>query len=49
MKLLTNQLYDHKWSRANPVLLAHLGTLNQMFRHRFETELNPEKFLTQNF
>ncbi len=32
MKLLANDLYDHKWSRACPVLLTHLGTLNQIFR-----------------
>jgi transposase-like protein len=49
MKLLTNDLYDYKWSRGNPVLLAHLGTLNQIFRQHFEAELNHEKFLTQNF
>ena len=49
MKLLTSQLYDYKWSRVNPALLAHLGTLNQMFRQHFEAELNPEKFLTQSF
>jgi putative transposase len=49
MKLLTNQLYDFKWSRANPMFLAQLGTLNQMFRQHFESDLNPETFLTQNF
>ncbi|HWW03086.1 MAG TPA: IS256 family transposase [Candidatus Acidoferrum sp.] len=49
MKLLTNDLYDHRWSRGCPTLLTHLGTLNQMFRHHFELELNPEIFLTQNF
>jgi len=49
MKLLTSQLYDFKWTRANPSFLAHLGTLNQMFRNHFETELNPECFLKQNF
>ena len=49
MKLLTNQLYDHKWSRGNPMFLAQLGTLNQAFRQHFESELNPETFLTQNF
>ena len=48
MKLLTNQLYDYKWSRGNPVFLAHLGTLNQLFRQHFETELNSENFLTLN-
>ena len=48
MKLLTNQLYDYKWSRANPIFLAHLGSLNQMFRKNFESELNPETFLTLN-
>ena len=49
MKLLTNQLYDYKWTRSNPSFLAQLGTLNQIFRQHFEAELNPEKFLTQNF
>jgi transposase-like protein len=49
MKLLTNHLYDYKWSRGNPTFLAQLGTLNQMFRKHFETELNPENFLTLNF
>jgi len=49
MKLLTNQLYNYKWSRGNPTFLAQLGTLNQIFRQHFEAELNPEKFLTQNF
>lgn len=49
LKLLTNDLYDHKWSRGNPTFLGQLGTLNQMFRQHFEAELNPEKFLTQNF
>jgi putative transposase len=49
MKLLTTQLYDDKWSRVNPIFLAHLGALNQMFRQHFEAELNPEKFLTQSF
>jgi transposase-like protein len=49
MKLLTNQLYDYRWTRVNPTLLGQIGTLNQMFRQHFEAELNPEKFLTQNF
>jgi transposase-like protein len=49
MKLLTNQLYDYKWSRGNPTFLGHIGSLNQMFRQRFEAELNPETFLTQSF
>jgi putative transposase len=49
MKLLTNQLYDFKWSRGNPTFLAQVGALNQLFRQRFESELNPEKFLTQCF
>jgi transposase-like protein len=40
MKLLTNQLYDYKWSRPNPKFLGQIGTLNQMFRQHFETELN---------
>lgn len=48
MKLLTNQLYDYTWSRGNPTFLAHLGSLNQMFRKHFESELNPETFLTLN-
>ncbi len=49
MKLLTDQLYQHKWTRVYPRLLIHLGTLNQIFRQRFETELNEENFVTQSF
>jgi putative transposase len=49
MKLLTQQLHDHAWSRPNSTLLAHLGILNQTFRRHFEVELNQENFLTQNF
>jgi transposase-like protein len=49
MKLLTNQLYDHSWTRVNPMFLGQIGTLNQLFRKHFELELNPEKFLTQSF
>lgn len=49
MKLLTNQLYDHSWTRVNPMFLGQIGTLNQLFRTHFELELNPEKFLTQSF
>jgi putative transposase len=49
MKLLTNQLHDYRWTRVNPAFLGQIGTLNQMFRRHFEAELNPEKFLTQNF
>src|SRR5580765_6570939 len=49
LKLLTNELYDYTWTRVCPILLTHLGTLNQFFRSRFEAELNPEKFLTQSF
>ncbi len=49
MKLLTDQLYQHRWTRVYPRFLIHLGTLNQLFHRRFEAELNPEKFLTLNF
>jgi transposase-like protein len=49
MKLLTNQLYDYRWTRVNPTFLGQVGYLNQMFRKRFEVELNSETFLTQNF
>jgi putative transposase len=49
MKLLTQQLYDYKWTRPNSIFLGQLGTLNQLFRQHFETELNPEAFLTQSF
>jgi transposase-like protein len=49
MKLLTNQLYDFSWTRVNPKLLGQIGSLNQMFQKRFESELNQDKFLTQNF
>ncbi len=47
MKLLTNQLYEYRWTRVNPKLLGQIGTLNELFRKRFEVELNPETFLTQ--
>jgi len=49
MKLLTSQLYEQRWSRVNPTFLAQIGSLNQIFRKHFETELNPETFLTQCF
>ena len=49
MKLLTQQLYDYKWTRPNSIFLTQLGSLNQLFRQHFEAELNPEAFLTQNF
>jgi transposase-like protein len=49
MKLLTNQLYDYTWSRGCPTLLAHIGALNQIFRRHFESDINPENFLTQSF
>ncbi len=49
MKLLTSHLYDYRWTRVNLTFLAQIGALNQMFRKRFETELNPEAFLTQCF
>ena len=49
MKLLTDQLYEYKWTRANSTLLTQLGTLNQVFRQHFELELNQEHFLTQYF
>jgi putative transposase len=49
MKLLTNQLYDFSWTRVNPKFLGQIGALNQIFRQRFENELDPHKFLTQSF
>ena len=49
MKLLANHLYDHCWTRVNPTFLGQIGTLNQLFRKHFETELNQEIFLTQSF
>jgi transposase-like protein len=49
LKLLTQQLYEHTWSRSNPTFLGQVGALNQLFRQRFEAEINPEKFLTQCF
>jgi len=49
MKLLTNHLYDHCWTRVNPKFLAQIGSLNQLFRKHFEIDLNHETFLTQNF
>ena len=49
MKLLSTHLYDHCWTRVNPTFLGQIGTLNQIFRQHFETELNHEMFLTQSF
>src|SRR5215469_2068358 len=49
MKLLSTHLYDHCWTRVNPTFLGQIGTLNQIFRQHFETELNHEIFLTQSF
>jgi putative transposase len=49
MKLLTTQLYDHRWTRVNPTFLGQIGSLNQLFRKRFESDLNSETFLTQSF
>lgn len=49
MKLLADQLYETKWYRVNPRIQAHLAALTQRFRQRFESELNPEIFLTQSF
>jgi transposase-like protein len=49
MKLLTDQLYQTKWHRPNPRIIAQLAALTQLFRQRFEAELDPQNFLTQSF
>ncbi len=49
MKLLTDQLYDSKWKHPNPTIKAQQAALTQLFQKRFEAELNPNSFLTQNF
>lgn len=49
MKLLADQLYETKWHKIPPPLKAHLAAINQCFQQHFETELNKESFLTQNF
>lgn len=49
MKLLTDQLYQTKWRRSNPRLAANLARLTNLFRQRFEAELDSNIFLTQNF
>ena len=49
MNLLADQLYATKWYRLNPRIKAHWAALPQRFRRRFESELNPERSLTQSF
>lgn len=49
MKLLTDQLYQVKWHRTCPRIISHLAALTRQFQQRFETELDPKTFLTQNF
>jgi len=49
MKLLTDQLYQTKWRRPSPHIIAHLASLIHRFQQRFEAELETHKFLTQNF
>lgn len=49
MKLLTDQLYQTKWRRPNPRIIAQLAALTRLFHQRFEAELDPQKFLTLNF
>ena len=49
LKLLTDQLYETKWKHPNPTIKAQQAALTQLFQKRFESELNPNSFLTQNF
>jgi len=49
MKLLIDQLTHRKWAKPNPMIKHHLPTLNRIFKQRFEAELTPDHFLTQNF
>lgn len=49
MKLLTDQLYETKWKHPNPTIKAQQAALTQLFQKRFESELNPNPFLTQSF
>jgi transposase-like protein len=49
MKLLADQLYAGPWSRVSPTIKANLSVLTNLFRLRFESEINPEHFLTQSF
>jgi putative transposase len=49
IKLLTDHLYQNKWHRTCPGIVTHLAALNRQFQKRFEAELDPKQFLTQNF
>lgn len=49
MKLLADQLYAGPWSRVSPSIKTNLAALTNLFRLRFESELNAEQFLTQSF
>jgi transposase-like protein len=49
MKLLTDQLYQTKWRRPNPRIIAQLAALTRLFQQRFQAELDPQTFLTQSF
>ena len=49
MKLLIDQLTHRKWAKPNPMIKHHRPTLNRIFKQRFEAELTPDHFLTQNF
>jgi len=48
MKLLTDRLYQTKWKHSSPMMKANLAALTQLFRQRYEPELNPQHFQTQN-
>jgi len=49
MKLLADHLCQTKWHRTCPTIITHLAALTGQFQKRFEAELDPQKFLTQNF
>ena len=49
IKLLTDQLYQTRWKHPKPTIKAHAAVLTQILRQCFESELNPQYFLTQNY
>ncbi len=47
--LVADRLARYRWTKPNPMIKYHLQELIRMFRLRFEAELPPNHFLTQNF
>jgi transposase-like protein len=44
----TDRLYETKWSCPNPRFKQFIQPMSMLFRQRFELELKPDYFLTQN-